>query len=131
VAQWLDLGLNALVQSPQHYSCIGTVPEDVDAFAYTYHGYSYYCNGVLIPRGTAFTGQWLTEFDASIIFHLPLPRKIDASLRLDVFNLFNSKAVTSYNEAGELSNGVSNSEYRLPVDYQTPRYLRLTARIGF
>jgi outer membrane receptor protein involved in Fe transport len=131
VSSLLDLGANALLQSPQHYSCIGTVPESVDPYAYTYHGYSYYCNGQLIPRGTAFTGQWLTDFDVSAVLHIPLPRHIDASLRLDVFNLFNSKAVTSYNEFGELSSGTSNSDYRLPVNYQSPRYVRLTARVGF
>jgi hypothetical protein len=127
----LDLGANMTLQSPAHYSCIGAVPLSVDAYANTYHGYSYYCQGVLIPRGTAFTGDWLTQFDVSAIVHIPLPRKVDASIRLDVFNLFNSKAVTSYNNFGELSDGSANSDYRSPVNYQAPRYVRLTARVGF
>lgn len=127
----LDLGANAFVQSPQHYSCIGTVPESVDPYAYTYHGYSYYCNSALIPRGTAFNGDWVTRFDASVVFHLPLPRAINASIRLDVFNLFNSKAKTAYNEFGELSSSAANTNYRLPVSYQTPRYARLQASVGF
>jgi outer membrane receptor protein involved in Fe transport len=119
------------VQSPEHYSCIGAVPLSVDAYANTYHGYGYYCQGVLIPRGTAFHGDWLAQFDVSAIVHIPLPRKVDASIRLDVFNLFNSKAVTSYNNFGELSDGSANSDYRSPVNYQNPRYVRLTARLGF
>ena len=61
----LDLGLNALVQSPAHYSCIGAVPVDVDAYANTYHGYGFYCQGKLITRGTAFKGDWRTEFNFS------------------------------------------------------------------
>jgi outer membrane receptor protein involved in Fe transport len=84
-----------------------------------------------VPRGTAFTGDWLTQIDVSAIVHIPLPRKVDASIRLDVFNLFNSKAVTSYNNFGELSDGSANPDYRSPVNYQSPRSVRLTARLGF
>jgi outer membrane receptor protein involved in Fe transport len=126
----LDLGANLLVQSAAHYSCIGAVPLSVDAYANTYHGYGYYCRGELIPRGTAFNGDWLTQVDLSAAVHLPLPY-VDASVRLDVFNVFNSSAVTSYNNFGELSDGSANPDYRLPVNYQTPRFVRLTARIGF
>jgi outer membrane receptor protein involved in Fe transport len=128
---WLDLGGNAVIQSPQHYSCIGTVPESVDPYAFTYHGYSYYCNGTLVPRGTAFNGDWLGQFDASMVVHLPLPRKLDGELRLDIFNLFNIKSVTAYNEFGQLSNDAPNSTFMKPEDYQTPRYVRLTFKVGF
>lgn len=128
---FLDLGANAIVQSPQHYSCIGTVPASVDAYANTYHGYSYYCNGQLIPRGTAFDGDWLYQVDVSAIVHIPAPRGLDASLRLDVFNLFDSDSVTSYNEFGQLSDDSVNSNYRKPLAYETPRYVRLQFRVGF
>lgn len=126
----LDLGANMIVQSPQHYSCIGAVPLSVDPYANTYHGYGYYCQGELVPRGTAFNGDWLTQFDVSAVARLPLPY-VDASIRLDVFNLFNSKAVTTYNNFGEQGDGSANPDYRSPVNYQTPRYVRLTARLGF
>ncbi|GGO91320.1 TonB-dependent receptor-like protein [Stakelama pacifica] len=126
----LDLGLNALVQSPAHYSCIGAVPVDVDAYANTYHGYGFYCQGKLVPRGTAFKGDWRTEFNFSAAARLPLDF-VDASIRLDVFNILNSQAVTNYNNFGELSDGSTNSDYRSPNAYQTPRYVRLTASIGF
>jgi hypothetical protein len=128
---FLDLGANMTLQSPEHYSCIGAVPLSVDAYANTYHGYGYYCQGQLIPRGTAFNGDWLTQFDISAIVHIPLPRHVDASIRLDVFNLFNSSAVTSYNNFGELSDGSANPDYRSPANYQSPRSVRLTARLGF
>ncbi len=127
----LDLGANAVIQSPEHYSCIGAVPVDVDAYANTYHGYAYYCRGQLIPRGTAFNGDWLTQFDISAVAHLPLPYKVDASIRLDIFNVFNSNAVTSYNNFGEQGDGSANPDYRSPVNYQSPRSMRLTARLGF
>lgn len=129
--EFLDLGGNAVVQSGAHYSCIGAVPLAVDAYANTYHGYGYYCQGKLIPRGTAFNGDWLTQFDVSAIVHLPLPHSVDASIRLDVFNLFNSQSVTSYNNFGEQGDGSVNSDYRSPVAYQNPRTVRVTARVGF
>lgn len=129
--RFLDLGTNLLIQSPQHYSCIGTVPEAVDPVAFGYHGYGYYCRGELIPRGTAFKGDWLKQIDVSAVAHLPLPKAIDASLRFDVFNLFNMKSVTVYNQAGELSDGSANPLYRTPQTYQTPRYVRMQFRLGF
>lgn len=127
----IDLGANAVIQSPQHYSCIGAVPLTVDPYANTYHGYGYYCQGKLIPRGTAFNGDWRTQIDMSASFHLPLPYNVDASLRLDIFNVLNSKAVTSYNNFGEKGDGSINTDYRSPVNYQAPRSVRLTARLGF
>ncbi|WNO53418.1 TonB-dependent receptor [Stakelama saccharophila] len=126
----LDLGLNALVQSPAHYSCIGAVPVDVDAYANTYHGYGFYCQGKVVPRGTAFDGDWRTEFNLSAVGRLPL-ENVDASIRLDVFNIFNSQAVTNYNNYGEISDGSVNPDYRSPNAYQTPRYVRVTAKLGF
>ncbi len=129
--EFLDLGSNLLVQSPQNYSCIGTVPASVDAYANSYHGYSYYCNDTLVPRGSAFNGDWRAQVDVSAVVHLPLPKQFDASIRLDVFNVLNSKAVTSFNEFGQLSDDSPNSNYRKPVAYQSPRYARLQFRLGF
>lgn len=128
---FLDLGANLLVQSAKHYSCIGTVPFDVDPTAYGYHGYSYYCGGEVVPRGSAFKGDWLKQIDVSAVVNMPKTWGIDASLRFDVFNLFNSKSVTAFNEAGELGNGTPNPLYRTPQAYQTPRYVRMQFRVGF
>jgi len=127
----LDLGANAVVQSPQHYSCIGAVPLTVDPYANTYRGYGFYCQGKLIPRGTAFNGDWRTQIDVSASLRLPLPYSVDASIRVDIFNVLNSKSVTSYNNFGEQGDGSTNPDYRSPVNYQAPRSMRLTARLGF
>ncbi|WP_242136937.1 carboxypeptidase regulatory-like domain-containing protein [Sphingomonas sp. TREG-RG-20F-R18-01] len=128
---FLDIGGNMVLQSPQHNSCIGTVPKEIDPVAFGYHGYSFYCNGTLVPRGTAFDGQWLTQFDASVVVHLPVPKKFDASLRLDVFNLFNTTSVTAYNTFGQLGTDAPNPDYQKPAAYQSPRYARLQFRLGF
>lgn len=129
--KFIDLGANLLIQSPEHYSCIGTVPYDVDPVANGYHGYSYYCNGQLVPRGTAFQGDWLYQLDANMVVHLPMPKGLYGSVRIDAFNLFNLKSVTAYNEFGQLSDDSPNPYYRTPVTYQAPRYVRVQFRLGF
>ena len=128
---FLDLGANVLVQSPRSYSCIGTVPVEVDPYANGYHGYSYYCNGELVPRGTAFKGDWVQSLDVSAVARIPMPSGFNASLRLDVFNVFNFQSVTAYNEFGQLSDDSPNSNYMKPEAYQSPRYARLQLRMGF
>ena len=130
--EYLDLGANLIIQSPRKYSCIGAVPEDVDPYAHSYHGYSYYCQGEVIERGSAFDGDWLQQVDVSAVYHIPMPGdRFDASLRLDVFNVFNFQSVTSFNEFGELRDGSRNSLFGTPAGYQTPRYARLQFRVGF
>jgi len=130
-ASFLDLGTNLLIQSPRHYSCIGTVPFAVDPVANGYHGYSYYCGGKVVQRGTAFKGDWLYQIDVSAVVKLPVPQGFEASLRLDAFNVFNMKSVTAYNEFGDRSDDTPNPLYRTPVAYQTPRYVRAQFRLGF
>lgn len=129
--RFLDLGTNILVQSPRRYSCIGTVPRDVDPYAHGYHGYSYYCNGTLVARGSAFKGDWLSQIDVSAVLNLPLSSGFTGALRFDVFNLLNSKSVTAYNEFGQRSDDSPNSNYRTPMQYQSPRYVRVQLRVGF
>lgn len=133
VNKWLTLGGNALIQSPRKYSCIGIVPYEVDPVAFGYQGYGAYCQGEVVPRGSAFEGDWLTQFNASAVIHLPTPGdRFDAALKLDVFNIFNSQAVTSYYEFGDIGgSGAPDPNYRKPVDYQAPRYVRLQLRVAF
>lgn len=133
VNDWLTLGGNGQIQSPRKYSCIGIVPEGVDPVAHGYQGYGFYCRGKVVERGSAFEGDWVTQFNASAVVTLPTPGdRFDASLRLDVFNLFNSHAVTAYHEFGDVGgSGVADTNFRKPVDYQTPRYARIQLRVAF
>ncbi len=130
---WLTLGGNGLVQSPRKYSCIGIVPNSVDPVAFGYQGYGFYCQGKVVDRGSAFEGDWVTQLNASAVVTLPTPGdRLDASLRLDVFNLFNSHAVTAYHEFGDIGgSGAPDPNFRKPVDYQTPRYARIQLRVAF
>lgn len=133
VNKWLTLGGNGQIQSPRKYSCIGIVPNAVDPVAFGYQGYGFYCQGKVVERGSAFEGDWVTQFNASAVLTLPTPGdRFDASLRLDVFNLFNSHAVTAYHEFGDVGgSGIRDENFGRPVDYQTPRYARIQLRVAF
>lgn len=133
VNNWLTLGGNGLIQSPRKHSCIGIVPEARDKTAYGYQGYGFYCQGQVVDRGSAFEGDWVTQFNASAVVTLPTPGDwVDTTLRLDVFNLFNSHAVTAYHEFGDIGgSGVKDTNFRKPVEYQTPRYARIQLRVAF
>ena len=130
---WLTLGGNGLVQSPRRYSCIGIVPFDVDAVAFGYQGYGYFCQGDVVQRGSAFKGDWLYQVDASAAIKLPVPgNHFDASLRLDVFNLFDTHSATSFHEFGDISgSGLADPNFGRAADYQTPRFVRLQMSVGF
>ena len=129
VTDWLQLGANAVVQSPRKYGCIGVVPADIDTVAHGYGGYGFFCQGKSVPRASAFESDWRKQLDMSA--QLKLPTDFDATLRLDVFNVFNSKAAVDFQESGDLSNGGVDKTYGLPATYQSPRAVRLQVRVGF
>ena len=136
--EWLTLGASALVASGRNFSCIGVHPTDV--FAQAYQAASFYCrnplgnggstNSVLVPRGSAFKGKWTTNLDLGAQFNLPasLGR---SSIRVDVFNVFNSNRPNDFIEFGENDNGAIRPDYRLASGYQSPRSVRLTLALRF
>ena len=52
-------------------------------------------------------------------------------LRADVFNVLNSKAVTSFEERGETNGGSPSANYAKPITYQEPRYVRFGFDLSF
>jgi hypothetical protein len=57
--------------------------------------------------------------------------RTDVLLSLDIFNVFNAQNPTVYNEFGETDGGVADPDYGLVRQYQRPRFMRLSARVGF
>jgi hypothetical protein len=51
--------------------------------------------------------------------------------RVDVFNLFNSKAKIDFEERGTLTAGNPRADYGQPLIYQTPRYFRFQVGVEF
>jgi len=146
MTDWLMLGASGSVSSPRKYGCIGRIPASVDAFATLYGGYAWYCNvdsngdiittgsvpsatTTLTPRASQFESDWTTTVDVTAVFSLPVD--FDARLRFDVFNVFNSSAMTDFEERGTLSNYQPRSTYGLATGYQSPRSVRLQLQVGF
>ncbi|MBU2379493.1 MAG: TonB-dependent receptor [Alphaproteobacteria bacterium] len=126
----LLVGGNMNVSSPRAYGCIGVHP--TDTFAQAYGAASFYCNGQLTPRGTAFESDWIKQIDMSLRYNVPLNfMSGDLVLRADVFNIFNFEGTTDLNEFGEQNSGAVDVNYRAPTSYQTPRYVRLGFDLTF
>lgn len=158
LTDWLMLGANASVTSPRKFGCIGRVPRLVDPFAGAYGAAGFFCNvdanGEVIsdptgfttrnpfpgpgatttlvstPRGSQFESDWSTELNLTAVVKLPTD-DFDASVRFDVFNVFNSAAQLDFEERGTLGNGSPRNTYRLPTGYQTPRSVRISLNVGF
>jgi outer membrane receptor protein involved in Fe transport len=130
LTEHLLVGANYTLTSPKHYGCFGVHPISFAATgdpASFYENVSNYCNGQLVPRGSAFSGDWVNSVD--IAFRYDLGAVVGApgnlQLRADIFNLFNAEGVTQHWEFGELSNGAPDPNYGSPVVYQQPRFVRL------
>lgn len=157
---WLSLGAQFQATSPRRYGCIGRVPRTVDAFAGAYGAAGFYCNAdangnvitdptfpfindrttrvggprpstlVLTPRGSKLKSDWTILNNVSAVFKLP-DDLLNASFRVDVFNVFNRKAVTDLNELGTQDSGAPRGDYGLATSYQTPRFVRLQLAVDF
>lgn len=137
---------NMLVQSGRPRSCYGYVPETVADFdpvngvggsgSYS-SASSLYCvdangNSVLSSRGSRGTTPWITQIDLSLAW-MPKIADGDLTLKVDVFNIFNTKRPLEYNEIGDRNRAEPehNPNYGLISTYQTPRSVRFTARYDF
>jgi hypothetical protein len=118
----ITAGLNMSVTSPRKYGCIGVHP--TDGFAAAYGASSWYCGGKLTPRGSQAENDWLVNLDFMLSWNVPVPTG-ELTLRLDIFNIFNSEKVVDLYEYGEDGNGTPDSDYLEPTVYQTPRRTRL------
>ncbi|WP_109809102.1 TonB-dependent receptor [Sphingosinithalassobacter portus] len=148
---WLDIGVNVVVESPRKFSCIGNYQNDSSTFEYSYGAASYYCRqarfggdgldsgpadgtgtgSVLVPRGTAFESDWNKSVDLGFTiapFQETMP---GVKFRVDVFNVFNWKSVLDRNEFGDITQGGVNPNYGYVTGYQAPRSVRLTAFLRF
>lgn len=133
-----SIGLNTQISSPSPLSCFGFHP--TDAFANGYGSASHFCGGEPSPRGEAQKSDWYSTFNFSFQYAVPFGDR-EVRLRGDVFNLFNSQAVMSRDQTGDLdvvtgddglpASYISNPNYGLATAYQSPRYVRLGFDISF
>jgi hypothetical protein len=113
------------IESPRIYGCIGEHP--TDEFAMAYGDSSWYCDGKLTPRASQGKSDWQQTVDMMLSWR-PNTRVGDVTIKLDVFNVFDSSSIIDINEYGE-SGGPDNPNpnYQKATNYQTGR----RARVGF
>lgn len=133
------MGANVRVDSPRKLSCIGFNPnpnyfdpngEPYSDFGNAYGAASHYCNGQPAPRGEGLETDWVSTIDLSARVNVPFGDRL-VTLRGDVFNLLNSRAIQGRNEFGELDIEVANPNYGRSTAYQSARYVRLGVDIAF
>ena len=117
------LGTNLLYQSGRPRSCFGLHPTDVFAQAYG-NDASHFCGGEAVQRGSLGTTPDILTVDLNAQYTLEFGRS-DVILSADLFNVFNAQNATGFNENGDTGN------YQLVRQYQSPRTLRLSARLRF
>lgn len=148
---WLDIGVNAILESPRKFSCIGNYQNDSSTFEYSYGAASFYCRqaqfggdgldsglndgtgtgSVLVPRGTAFESDWNKRIDLGVTL-TPAPETMPGvKFRVDVFNVFNWDSVLDRYEFGDYNFGGAHPDFGRATGYQSPRSVRLSAFLRF
>ena len=107
----------------------------------------------LLPRGTAGTTPWVTQFDAHIAYQQQLRKNLRLEAFIDLFNVFDQQATLmtddnyTYDAAAPIENGTKNdllfaknafgspvaknANFGRPISYQAPFYSRLGLRLMF
>jgi hypothetical protein len=141
--QW-SIGGNLLVQSGRPINCFGVYGNDP-----VHYGASYFScsntpgtdadgdgvldNGIqVVPRGSAGRTPWQRQLDLNLAWK---PAFADGRLtfKLDVFNVFNSRTVSSVVETAETGQGSSlyDTVYKIPTGFQAPRTVRVMLQYAF
>ena len=140
------LGSNISIESPRPLSCFGFHP--TAGIGNLYGAASHYCGLEPAPRGEGSKTDWTTNVDLSARYALDFGNDKAVAFTVNVFNVFNSQAVTNRNEFGDASrvtdnNGTpsrlddfvtsvtANPNYDLPTGYQAPRSVRLGMNVSF
>lgn len=130
----LILGMNTSWQSGRPKNAFGYHPTDL--FAQAYSSESFYANGELVPRGSLGTTSGVLSIDLTASYNVALGEDYDLTLRADVFNVLNSDTVTEVDEIYDdegfaAGSGQVNPNFGDATNWQTPRYVRLSASLRF
>lgn len=131
----LNFGLNATWQSGRPKNAFGYHP--TDEFAQAYGSESFFADGELVPRGSLGTTSAVLNIDVTVSYNIPIGEDYDLTLRADVFNVLNSDTATEVSEiydqetSAGAGTGLVSPEFGLPSNWQTPRFVRLSASLKF
>ncbi|MBN7820888.1 TonB-dependent receptor [Bowmanella yangjiangensis] len=133
----LQLGANFQWQSGRPKNAFGYHP--TDEFARIYGSESFYSQGELVPRGSLGTTPSTWQLDLTASYQMDLG-DFDLTLRADVFNVFNNDGVTEVFEIRDdeaaptqgayVKPGI-DADFGNPSNWQTPRFVRLSANLRF
>lgn len=121
-----------VIQSGRPRSCYGYYTGPIPDQSIQYGAASYYCNGVLQPRGSQGRLDWMEDIGFQLQYQPSAVKGL--TLKLDVLNLLNNRTVRGVNEEGEAgSSGSANVDYLRPrlSAIQTPRTVRFSAGYEF
>ena len=124
----LQLGGNLFFSTGRPVNSFGLHPT-VPA-ASSYGEVYFFTGGEPRPRGCCGTTDSVWSLDAMARYSIQLGA-VTMSVRLDLFNAFDSHAVVQVDEVGELQNGEANPTYGEAIAYQTPRRVRFGVGVSF
>jgi len=148
--EWM-VSSNVLIQSGSPITCIGFLPTDnnhpeggatLNNVNQLYGPSSFYCNAgadsqgnaiqKLYQRGSFGRTPWTKNLDLGIAWSPQMDRG-RLVFRLDIFNFFNYQKAVRVVETHDTNadNPQTVNSFKLPSNYQQPRYARLTARYDF
>jgi hypothetical protein len=84
----------------------------------------------IVQRGTAFESEWLYVLNLDAAIRVPTD-VFDATIRLSVFNVLNTKQKIDFVETGTLGSGAPRIDYRQVNLYQAPRSVRVQLGVNF
>ena len=138
ITENFNVGANFSYQSGRPKNAFGYHPTDV--FAQAYGSESFYAAGKLAPRGSYGRTDSVMQLDLSASYTMPLGEST-VTFRADVFNVFNFDTVTEVDEIHDrdgqdydASNPAAaelNPNFGKATNWQTPRYVRLSASYRF
>jgi outer membrane receptor protein involved in Fe transport len=71
------------------------------------------------------------QVDVKVDYVHSLTEKTRVRFALDVFNLFNQRQVTLFDQNEDITVGLANADFLKPLSFQRPRYARVMVKFEF
>ncbi|MDB2386060.1 TonB-dependent receptor [Shewanella sp.] len=138
VTDELSVGFVSSIVSGRPINAFGYHPTDAGSCAtsvsqcWDNEDPNFYVNGQPSERGSAGRTPTIYNFDLNVLYTQQVGPG-DLTLQASLFNVFNFKSVTQVEEQYEINKtiGSENPNYGTGTNYQSPRYVTLTARYEF
>lgn len=128
--EWM-VGANGVFQTGRPENCYGLNPIDGQVDGGYGAGAYLYCDGMVVQRGSVGRTPSYWNIDLNTSYKPAWAKGLTVSA--NVFNIFNKQHTTTINEVGEDGSGasLSDSTYKIPTGFQSPRYVQLSAEYDF